>query len=79
MQAGKLSFQDQILLIMLKLCIGCRDLDFSEQFDVIRVYEHCMNYLKELCLVGVYSKNTGSINFIAKIEEEQYMCIKITL
>ena len=78
------------MLILLKFCLGCRDLDFSEQFDVSRatisnmfhiciVYEQCMNYLKELCLVGFYSKNSGPINFIAKTEEEEYMCTKITL
>ena len=72
---------------MLKFCIGCRDLDFFEQFDVSRatisnmfhifiVYEHCMNYYKKLCLVSLYCKHTGSINFIAKIEEEENMCIK---
>ena len=31
---------------------------------------------KELCLVGFYSKNTSSINFIAKIKEKEYLCIK---
>ena len=88
MQARKLKFQDQIWVIMLKFCLGCRDLHFSEQFYVSRaaisnmfhifiVCEHCMNYLKELCLEGFYSKNTGSINFVAKIKEEEYMCINL--
>ena len=48
-------------------------------FNISVVYKHCMNYLKELCLVGFYSKTICSINFTAKIEEEEYMCIKITL
>ena len=66
-QAGKLEFQDQHLLTMLKFSLGCRDLDLSEQFDVSRatisnmfhifiVYELCMNDLAELCLVGFYNK-----------------------
>ena len=38
-----------------------------------------MNYLKELCLVGFYSKPTFLINSIAKIKEDEYMCISITL
>ena len=67
---------------MLKFCFGCRDLDFSEQSDVSKATTSNMFHVfivKELCLVGFYSKNTGSITFFSKFEEEEYMGVKITL